>query len=56
MTTYYNIVWYGPKLDRKLDFYYWVALMRTHLRVQNLWSFVEMRLVEGTDDTTRRTD
>ncbi|KAL2600475.1 hypothetical protein AAZX31_10G135700 [Glycine max] len=56
MTTNYNIVWFGPKLDGKLDFYYWEALMRTHLRAHNLWSFVEMGLAKGTDDIARRKD
>ena len=56
MGTNYNIVWPSPKLDGKLDFYYWETLMATHLRAHNIWSFVEMGLAEKVDDIVRRRD
>ncbi|KAL2568991.1 hypothetical protein AAZX31_18G115900 [Glycine max] len=47
MTINYNIEWSNSKLDGKLDFHYWELLMVTHLRVHNIWSFVESGLEEG---------
>ena len=56
MNMNYNIVWSGPKLDGKLDFYYWETLMATHLRAHNIWNFVETGLAEEASDTARRRD
>ncbi|CAI8600848.1 unnamed protein product [Vicia faba] len=41
MTTNYNIVWSGLKLDGKLDFNYWEKLMSIHLKAHSIWNFIE---------------
>nr|KYP39875.1 Retrovirus-related Pol polyprotein from transposon TNT 1-94 [Cajanus cajan] len=56
MTTNYNIVWSGPKLDGKLDYNYWALLMSTHLKAHNIWRFIEPGLQQGADDATQRKD
>lgn len=52
----YNIVWFGPKLHRKIDYSYWETLMSTHLRAHGIWSFVEQGLPQGADATDERND
>ncbi|XP_025651731.1 uncharacterized protein [Arachis hypogaea] len=56
MANTFNIVWSGPKLDGKLDYSYWETLMSTHLKVQNLWNFIEPGLQEGADAAQQRRD
>ncbi|GAA0165159.1 hypothetical protein LIER_20631 [Lithospermum erythrorhizon] len=46
----------GPKLDGKLDYNYWQIMMSTHLKAQNLWSFIEPGLLEGDDAGSQRRD
>ena len=56
MTNSFNIVRLGPKLDGKLDYNYWQILMTTHLKAQNLWSFVDPGLPDGADANFQRRD
>nr|XP_025686936.1 uncharacterized protein LOC112789306 [Arachis hypogaea] len=56
MANTFNIVWFGPKLDGKLDYSYWETLMSTHLKAQNLWNFIEPGLQEGADAAQQRRD
>ena len=54
MTTHYNIVLLGIKLDKKLDYNYQKILISTHLKIHNIWSFVEFDAQDGVDATAQR--
>jgi len=42
MTTNYNIVGYGSKLDTKLYYNYWELFIFPHLKAHNIWSFIKL--------------
>ncbi|RDX93733.1 hypothetical protein CR513_23969, partial [Mucuna pruriens] len=53
MTTNYNIIWSSLKLNEKLDFIYWKVLLFTHLRVHNIWNFIEFGLLQGSEESLK---